>query len=119
MDKKIEVDQESNKAATAGVDDMPTGFRFLADEDREQFAKQTVELCLKRKRQEIEENNISIKRKGCDHVMSCYKSMTEFGFELDSRTVFHILDTMAVLTKVDVDVKEGVLSTCLSCESFS
>lgn len=45
--------------------------------------------------------------------------MTEFGFELDSRTVFHILDTMAVLTTVDVRVEGEVFSTCLSCESFS
>lgn len=104
-----DVDQESNKAATAGVDDMPTGFRFLSHEDRGQFAKQIVELCLRRKRQDIEENEISLKRKRCDHVISCYKRMTEFGFELDSRTVFHILDTMAILTEADACAKGEVI----------
>lgn len=111
MDNKIGVDQESNKATTAGVDDMPPGFRFLSDEDREQFAKQMVEQSLKRKRQEIEEKDISLKRKRCDNVMSCYSWMSDFGFEVefDSRTVFHILDTMAVLTKVAIAVKGEVL----------
>lgn len=98
---------------------MPTGFRFLSGEDRKQFATQMVEQCLQRKRQEIEENEISLKRKRCDHVISCYKWMTEFGFELDSSTVFHILETMAVVTQVDVGVEGEVLSTCSSCESFS
>ena len=67
MDTKIDVDQESNKAATVGLDDMPTGFRFLSGEDRKQFAKQMADQCLKRKRQEIEEKEISLKRKRCDH----------------------------------------------------
>lgn len=93
------------------VDDMPPGFRFLSDEDREQFAKQMVEQSLKRKRQEIEEKDISLKRKRCDNVMSCYSWMSDFGyeFEFDSPTVFHILDTMAVLTEVDVGVKGEVI----------
>ena len=108
MNTKIDVDQESNKATTAGADDMPTGFRFLSGEDRKEFAKKLVEQCLKRKRQEIEEKEISLKRKRCDHVIDCYKRMTEFGL-LDSRTVFHILDTMAVLTQVDVGIKGEVI----------
>lgn len=42
MDTKIDVDQESNKQASiAGVDDMPTGFRFLSGQDRKQFAKKS------------------------------------------------------------------------------
>lgn len=109
MDNKIDVDQESKKIATAGVDDMPTGFRFLSDEDRERVAKQVVEQSLKRKRQEIEEKEISLKRKRCYHVMSCYKWVTEFGFKLDSRTVFHILDTVAVLTKADAGIESEVV----------
>lgn len=40
MDDKIDVGQESNKAATAGANDTPTAFRFLSDERRVQFAKQ-------------------------------------------------------------------------------
>lgn len=60
MDTKIDVDQESNKAATTGLVDMRTGFRFLSGEDRKQFAKQIVEQCLQRKRQEIEGKEISL-----------------------------------------------------------
>lgn len=106
MDTKTHVDRESNEQASiAGVDDMPSGFRFLSGKDRETFAKQLVEQSLKREHIEIEEREISLKRKCCDHVISSYKWVTEFSFELDSRAVFHILDTMAVLTKVDFGVE--------------
>lgn len=66
----------------------------------------------------IEEKEISLERKRCDHVMNCYKWVTEFGFELHSRTVFHILDAM-VLTNVDVGVEGEVLSISLPSETFS
>lgn len=65
MDHKIDVEQESNKVSTASVDGMSTAFKFLSDEDREQFAKQIVELCLQRRRKEVEEKEISLKRKRC------------------------------------------------------
>ncbi|CAN0252124.1 unnamed protein product [Ectocarpus sp. 6 AP-2014] len=86
---------------SVGVDDMPPAAKYLCDDDRQQVAKKVVEQSLKRKRIEIEEREIEITRKRCANVMTCYTWMSDLGYEFNSSTVFHILDTMAALTRVN------------------
>ena len=98
--------------------DMPTSFKFLSAEDREELAKKMVELSLKgrdqdlqrgyqdlrRKDHEIQEKSMSLKRKRCDDIESCYQLLKELGITLDAHAKVHILESVAILTKQDVGI---------------
>lgn len=90
-------------------DDMPTGFKFLSDEDREQLAKKMVEQFLKERDHDLQERSISLKRKRCDNMIYSYQSLEELGIKLDDHAKVHILDNMAVLTRQDVAIDGEVI----------
>ncbi|CAM9978019.1 unnamed protein product [Ascophyllum nodosum] len=68
--------------------DMPTSFKFLSAEDREELAKKCM----------------SLKRKRCDDIVSCYQLLEELGITLDAHAKVHILESVAILTKQDVGI---------------
>ncbi|CAN0519825.1 unnamed protein product [Scytosiphon promiscuus] len=88
---------------------MPAGFELLGVRDKQERAKEMVQQFLKggdqdlrRKALELEERNISLKRKRCDTLICMYRSLEELDITLDSRAQVDILDTIAQITKPDV-----------------
>ncbi|CAM9109050.1 unnamed protein product, partial [Ectocarpus sp. 13 AM-2016] len=99
---------DGREEAIETFDGMPAGFKYLAEADRAQFAKQMFEQRLKLGEQQLQESKVALKRKRVDDLVQSYRALQDLGVHLDGRTLIELRDNVTILSRQDVVVNNAV-----------
>lgn len=81
---------------------MPPAFKYVDAKECGDLAKRMIE-------QQLQENNVALKRKRVDNLIQSYKYLQDISVNLDGRTLIELRDNVTILSRQDMVVNHVFL----------